>query len=65
MSPGSGNIREGFAIPMGKAGDTNAFCNINGWSKASYSTDNEKYESFGSISYTEYMYAIHVYKVFL
>jgi len=35
--------------PIGKGRDTSAFCNINAWSKESYSADNEKHESFGSI----------------
>lgn len=36
--------------PMGKGRDTSAFCNINAWSRRSYPADNEKHESFGSIS---------------
>jgi hypothetical protein len=41
-----------------------ASCNINAWSKANYSADNEKHESFESIADNEYMQA-HVYRLFL
>jgi len=65
MSLGSGKYPERICDPRDEArAIVGAFCNINAWSKASYSTDNEKHESFESIADSEHMH-VHMHRLFL